>query len=150
VSDEDVQLVVSMFAEALQETGHVEMRAMIEDDEVWARNAPRFDPDAEVKFITPDGGGVGAMGESFRGIEGLRAGWREWMEPWDEFHVELEGTEDSGSQVLLLAQALGRMRGTGTEVPQEVAMLCRVEEGRIVAIGFYLDQDQARREAGIK
>jgi ketosteroid isomerase-like protein len=150
VSDEDVQLVVGVFADALQETGRIEMGAMIADDEVWTRNLERFSTEAQISFITPDGSALGAMGEPFRGIEGLRAGWREWLEPWDEFHVVMADAIDTGEgQVLVLADATGRMRGTGAEVPQEVAALCRVEGEKIVAIGFYLDQGQARREAGL-
>lgn len=150
MSDEDVELVIGVFAEALQETGRIEMGAMIADDGVWTRNLERFSPEAQFSFIPPDGGGVGPMGESFRGIEGLRAGWREWMEPWDEFHIVLGEAVDTGAgQVLVLADATGRMRGSGAEVPQEVAALCRVERDKIVAMGFYLDQQQARHEAGL-
>jgi ketosteroid isomerase-like protein len=150
MSEQDVELVVGVFAEALQEFGHVEMRAMVEDDGVWIRNEARFSPDFEVRFVTPPAGGPTVMEQRFEGIEGLREGWREWLEPWDEFHVEMEDVPDSGhGDVLVLAKATGRMRGTGAEVPQEVAALCRVEDGRIVAVGFYLDQSQARRDAGL-
>ncbi|MEK6251143.1 MAG: nuclear transport factor 2 family protein [Actinomycetota bacterium] len=150
MSQEDVELVIGVFAAALQEVGHVEMRAMIEDDGVWARNAARFSPDVKVRFVTPRAGGVTVMEQAFEGIEGLREGWREWLKPWDEFHVVMEDVPDSGQgDVLVLAQATGRMRGTEAEVPQEVAALCRVERNRIVEIGFYLDQGQARRDAGL-
>jgi ketosteroid isomerase-like protein len=150
MSESDVQLVMSVFVEALQETGHIEMRTMVEDDEVWVRNAARFSPDVEVSFVTPNVGGVTVMQPDYEGIEGLRAGWREWMKPWEEFHLRLESVVDAvEGKVLVLAQASGQMPDSRAEVPQEVAALCRVAEGRIVAIGFYLDQAQARRDAGI-
>jgi ketosteroid isomerase-like protein len=149
MSQDDVELVISAFAEAIQ-NGQVQMGAMIEDDEIWRRNRERFSPDVEVRFATPGTGGVSVMEQEFEGIEGLRDGWREWMKPWEQFRVELEETIDAGEgRVLVLGRATGRMRGAGAELPQEVAALCQVEEGRIVAVGFYLDQAQARRDAGL-
>lgn len=100
--------------------------------------------------MTPGDSGVGVMEQEFRGVEGLRDGWGVWMEPWEEFRVSVEEVVDTGDgQILVLASAVGRMRGTGAELPQEVAQLCRVVDGRITEVGFYLDQQQARRDAGL-
>jgi hypothetical protein len=41
------------------------------------------------------------------------------------------------------------MRETSAEIMQEAAVVLRVDSGRIVAIDYYLDQDQARRDAGL-
>jgi ketosteroid isomerase-like protein len=49
----------------------------------------------------------------------------------------------------VLASAVVQTKGTGAELPQEVANLCRVKDGKIVEVGFYLDQSQARRDAGL-
>jgi len=151
MSEKDVMVVISVFAEAGQgEEGRVEMGTMMRDDEVWERNSERFSSDVEVRFVTPGDKGVQIMEQEFRGIEGLREGWRVWMEPWEEFRVAMNDVVDAGNgRVLVLASAIGRTRGSGAEVPQEVATLGRVEEGQIVAIAFYLDQEQARRDAGL-
>ncbi len=148
MSDEDVQLVISVFTK--EAAPQIEMGELMRDDEHWDRSRDRFSPDVEVMFVTPGDTGVGVMEQEFRGVDGLRQGWGVWMEPWEEFRVSVEEVIDtSDGHVLVLASAVGRMRGTGAELPQEVAALSQVEDGRIVSIGFYLDQKQARRDAGL-
>jgi ketosteroid isomerase-like protein len=150
MSERDLEVVIMVFAEGAQELGRIEMGKMMRDDGIWERNRDRIDPEVEVRFVTPGDQGVQVMEQEFKGIEGLREGWAVWMEPWEEFWIEVDDYVDAGNgQVLALATATGRMRGTGAELPQEVAALARVEEGRIASVGFYLDQQQARRDAGL-
>jgi ketosteroid isomerase-like protein len=150
MAQHDVDLVIGVFAEAAQGGTAVEMGTLMKDDPFWARNEGRFSPDLEVRFLTPGDQGVRVMEQEFRGVAGLREGWSVWMEPWEEFWVELRESIDGGDgRVLVLGDATARMRDTGTRVPQEVGALCRVEQERITAIGFYLDQGQARRDAGL-
>ncbi len=90
------------------------------------------------------------MQQEFEGFDGLVTGWQEWMKPWEEFRVEVVETIDAGpGQVLLLGNATARVRATGAEIPQETAALWDIENSKLVAITFYLDQDQARRDAGL-
>jgi ketosteroid isomerase-like protein len=148
MSQEDVELLISVFTRA--GAPQVEMGELMRDDEHWDSYEDRFSPDLDVTFVTPWDSGVGVMEQEFSGVDGLRQGWGVWMEPWEEFRVSVEEVVDSGDgQILVLASAVGRMRGTGAELPQEVAQLCRVEDGRITEVGFYLDQKQARRDAGL-
>lgn len=148
MSQEDVQLVISVFTR--DAAPQVEMGELMRDDKHWEGNRDRFSPDVEVTFVMPQDKGVEVMEQEFRGVEGLRQGWGVWMEPWEEFRVEVKDVVDAGNgQVLTLASAVGVMRGTGAELPQEVAVLCRVEDGRIIQVGYYLDQQQVRRDAGL-
>jgi ketosteroid isomerase-like protein len=148
VSQEDVELVIRVFSVAGEP--RVEMGALMRNDELWRQNQELFSDDVQVRFVNPSDGGVQIMEQEFRGVDGLREGWGVWMQPWDEFHVSVEDLVDAGDgRVVVLASALGKMRGTGAELPQEVATLCRVEDGRIVEVDFYLDQAQARRDAGL-
>jgi ketosteroid isomerase-like protein len=148
VSDEDVQLVISVFTRGA--APQIEMGELMRDDDHWDRFRGRFSRDVEVRFMTPGDSGVGVMEQEFSGVEGLREGWGVWMKPWEEFQVSVEEVVDTGDgQILVLASAVGRMRGTGAELPQEVAQLCRIVDGRITEVGFYLDQAQARRDAGL-
>ncbi len=99
----------------------------------------------------PEASGIEVMERSdFVGPEGLVEGWNIWLEPWEQFRVRLvEAIDAGGGVVLLLAQATGRMRVSGIEIPQEAASVHRVEDGRIVSMGFYLDIEQARQAAGL-
>jgi ketosteroid isomerase-like protein len=148
MSQQDVALVIEVFT--LAGEPQVEMGHLMRDDAHWDRLKDRFSEDLEVRFVTPGDTGVRVMEQEFQGIEGLREGWGVWMEPWEEFRVVVEDVIDTGTgQVLVIASAVGVMPGTGMELPQEVASLFRLEDGRFVEVGFYLDQDQARRDAGL-
>jgi ketosteroid isomerase-like protein len=148
MSQQDLEVVIRIFSFAGEP--RVEMGALMRDDELWERNEELFSDDLAVRFVNPSDGGVQVMEQDFSGIDGLREGWGVWMEPWDEFQVSVEEMIDAGDgRVLVLASAVGKMRGTGVELPQEVATLCRVKDGRVVEVGFYLDQAQARHDAGL-
>lgn len=149
MSVEDFQIALSIFADFTDEEGVMDMGAAIGDDELWARNAQQFDPDAEIHFVTPGDVAVDVM-EDYRGTEGLREGWRTWLEPWDRYLITVEDFIDAGGgKVLVLVTSTARMRGTDAEVSQSAAALYFVEQGRIVRVNFYLDQHQARRDAGL-
>jgi ketosteroid isomerase-like protein len=148
MSQEDLELVISVFTR--EGAPELEMGELMRDDEHWDSYGDLFSPDVEVRFMTPGDSGVGVMEQEFRGVDGLRQGWGVWMEAWEEFRVSVEEVLDTGDgQILVLASAVARMRGTGAGLPQEVAQLCRVVDGRINEVGFYLDQRQARRDAGL-
>jgi SnoaL-like protein len=107
------------------------------------------DPGAEVSFIGPEDGPLGNRLVPERGVEGLREGWRDWMEPWEQFWIRFRDVLDAGEgKVLSLGELCGRLQG-GAEVTQPGAAYFRIRDGRIVAIDFYVDQDQARRDAGL-
>jgi ketosteroid isomerase-like protein len=89
------------------------------------------------------------MSGPFQGVEGLRAGWREWLEPWEQFQIEFEQNLDVGDgRVLSLVQLRARMKG-GAEILQQGASITLVRDGLVVAVDFYVDQEHARRDAGL-
>jgi ketosteroid isomerase-like protein len=144
-----VLVAAAIFADAAAPAAEFDMASVIEDDERWSRNSELFQPDAAIKFVPPSEG-VTVMEQEYRGIEGLRTGWRNWLDPWESYRISTEDVIDVGDgRVLVLVTSKARMRGTGTEVPQSAASLFFVEDGRITRINFYLDQQQARRDAGL-
>src|SRR5918999_1716358 len=145
MSDEDLRLAVSIFADHTRD-GVLDMAAAIEDDEMWERNRSHFHPEAEIKFIIPGDTGVHVMQHEFVGIEGLREGWRRWLEPWGSYRIVVDDFVDAGEgEILVMVTSFATMRGTDAEVPQSAATRTVVREGRVAAIHFYLDQQQARR-----
>jgi hypothetical protein len=150
VSDRDVQLVQGVFGNpALNQ--EVDMATVIGDDAHWERNRDSIAPEVKVRFVIPEAGGVEIMNrQEFVGIEGLRAGWRLWMEAWEYFRVTVEALIDVGDgQVLLLGKASVRTRSGGVDMTQDTAVLSLIEDDRIVSMGFYLDPGQARHDAGL-
>ena len=150
MSEQDLQIALSIFADATTDARVLDMGTAIADDDLWSRNAKHFAPDAEIRFETPGEMAVEVMVQDYKGIEGLREGWRNWLEPWDRYLIEIDDWVDAGEgKVLVLVTSKARMKGTDVEVPQSAAALYLVEGGRIVKVTFYLDQNEARRDAGL-
>jgi ketosteroid isomerase-like protein len=145
VGREELELVAKL--QAMVPVGDV--GPLIDDESLQASLSTIVDPDAEMRWVDTESGALGDFRPPERGIEGLRAGWREWKEAWEDFRIRFEQNLDAGhGQVLSLAELRGRVRG-GPEISQPGAALIRIREGRIVAMHFYLDREQARREAGL-
>ena len=122
----------------------------IRDDTRCAEAAALLKPGAPIRFITPDGGRVGGLSDDFSGIEGYRAGWIEWLEPYEQFHVIPESALEAGpDRALFLVRSVARPRGSQAEIDQEAAVLLTVEGDQIAAIDQYLDHEQAKRAAGL-
>lgn len=149
MSEDDIQLALTIFADANRE-GVVDMVEAMEDDALWERNSKRMAPDVRVRFVTPDASGPIVMEQEYEGIEGLRTGWRAWTAPWDRYAIAVEDVIDAGDgRVVLLVTSTARMRDSETEVPQSAATTFVVKGGLIAEIDFYLDQQQAKRDAGL-
>ena len=149
MAEQDVRLALSIFADATTE-GVLDMAKAIEDDAMWERNRKLMAPDVQVHFVNPDSGGLVVMEQDYEGIEGLRKGWRRWLEPWESYMITIEDWIDAGEgRVLVLVTSTARMKGSDAEVPQSAATKFVTEGGVIGEIWFYLDQAQARRDAGL-
>jgi hypothetical protein len=144
MSQQDVELV-----SRVQKAFEGDLKPAPDDDTRIAAVSELIDPEAEVRFMAPEGGG--AFGDRLvpeRGMEGLREGWRDWLEPWEHFWIEFGELLDAGEgRVLSLGELRGQLPG-GAEVRQLGAALITVREGKVVAADFYADQIRARRDAG--
>jgi hypothetical protein len=108
-----------------------------------------IDPGAQIHFRESEGGALGDRLVPERGMDGLREGWRDWLEPWEHFWIEFDELLDAGEgRVLSLAELRGQLPG-GAEIRQLGAALITVRDGKVVAADFYVDQDRARRDAGM-
>jgi len=146
VGPNDLELVSQFQASFLQAKN---LKSALDDDGVLARLAEVVDAEAEIRFVAPDGGALGVMSGPFHGVEGLQAGWREWLEPWEQFRIEFEQNLDVGDgRGLSLVRLRARMKG-GAEISQQGASITQVRDGLVVAVDFYVDPEQARRDAGL-
>jgi ketosteroid isomerase-like protein len=121
---------------------------MRSDDPVGAlvRRPDVLVPDVEVRFEARATGGPGL---SYRGIDGLIEGWRDWLTPWESFRLEVEELVDAGENVVMTARVVARTERHGVELEHRPAAVWTIEHGRIVAIRFYLEHDQAFEYAGL-
>jgi hypothetical protein len=146
VGREDVQLALQW--EALLPHG-TDLKSAIADAAFLAGLDEIVDPEAAFRFVDSEGGALGDFVVPTRGVEGLSAGWAEWLDPWEEFRIQIEQHLDAGEgRVLSLVELNGRTR-RGPEISQPAASITRVRDGLIVAMDFYMDRGQARRDAGL-
>ena len=149
MADETLEVALSIYPPEIR-AGEMDVCELIEDDAQWERIDEIFDPNADVQFVTPDAGLMGGMAGPFRGGPGLRAGWREWLQPFQRFRIELLETRIApDGRALLLATTFGTLRGSSVEVEQPSAVVYEARDGRIVAAVHYLEHEQALRDAGV-
>jgi ketosteroid isomerase-like protein len=103
-------------------------------------------PDVEVEFAAP---AIGGPGLSYRGIDGMVKGWRDWLTPWASYVIEVEDFIESGDRVLMLVRARGRTSRDGVELEHRPAAVWTVRGGKVIAVTFFLEHDQAFEYAGL-
>jgi uncharacterized protein len=111
-----------------------------------AFGAELLDPEVEwdvSEFRMPDIGGV------YRGIEGVRQFWREWLAAWETVQFEYE-LLDAGDRVVALVDQRMRGRSTGIEVPfGKYAVVYTFRDGLIVNSRFSTSQSEALEAVGL-
>ena len=75
-------------------------------------------PDVEIVFVGP---APGVSDFNYTGPAGLAEGWRDWLEPWKTYIVEIEGFVDGGCDVVTLVTLRGETRHGGVTVEQPAA-----------------------------
>jgi ketosteroid isomerase-like protein len=126
MSREDVEVVRRLFA-AL-------------DSQDWEGALGAFDP--EVQWSPTEG--------TFRGLEGVVSSLAEWLEPWEEHHIEAEEFTAAGDQVLAVIHLTGRVAGSGMEIDQRFFQVYAVRDGRIVRMLEFVTRAEALQAAGIR
>jgi hypothetical protein len=107
--------------------------------------AERIAPDLEVEFFPRALGGGSQEG----GLSGLIDGWREWLEPYESYVIEMKDFEEVGDeQAVILVRVRARTHRDGVLVEHAPAALATVSGGMLVSLRFYLDPDAARADAG--
>jgi ketosteroid isomerase-like protein len=94
---------------------------------------------------------LGAGDAVWEGLEGLRAGWRDFLEGFDFLRIvpgELRES-DAGDVVVDFVRMECRPRGTQAQLDQPAAAVWRFQDGRLTAVEFHIDRDAALRSAGL-
>ena len=89
-------------------------------------------------------------GGTYHGIEGVVEAFANWVAPWDDYRVELEGLTDHGEHVL--ARTRHRMRGkaSGVQVEKVIFQLWTLQNGKIIRVKMYYDESEALAAGGIE
>jgi SnoaL-like protein len=148
--EDEPTAVVRKLAEPLLTPGGLDFKRAIDDAQFRALLERHIAPDAPVLYEVPGGGFVGGMAGPFQGPHGYVEGWREWVEAWDEFRIEVRELIAAGERdVVVLVTVTGRLRDSDAVVQQTGGAVYSVASGRVVKLQHFLDEGQARAAAGL-
>jgi ketosteroid isomerase-like protein len=88
-------------------------------------------------------------GDVRHGPDATIAFFRDWIEPWQDLHVDWELHAAGPDRVLAVLTMTGRGRESGAPVDMHVGQLWTFDGSRAVRMVLYDDIDEARREAGL-
>jgi ketosteroid isomerase-like protein len=117
--------------------------ALFRDELAFARILEAWDA-----FFTEDFENVvvlPAQSRTYSGLEGLRANWLDWLEPWAAYRVTIDELIDLGERVLVLTRNYGRRKGMDVEVEMIAAAILTLRGGRVARW-----EDYARRAAALE
>jgi ketosteroid isomerase-like protein len=112
---------------------------------ITAASAPLFTSDFECVFVRDDVGRA-----AYSGLDGLRAAWRDWLQPWETYHTTVEDVIDAGQgRVLVLTRDHAFPKGAEAEVYFVGAPIWTVRDGKVARIEFYWNRDEGLAAAGL-
>jgi ketosteroid isomerase-like protein len=85
--------------------------------------------------------------DSYRGFDGVRRFWHEFLSTWDRYRVETLRFYDAGDQVAVVVRIVGRTHEL--EVDETRSSLLTVRDGRVVRVQSFADPDGARAAVGL-
>jgi ketosteroid isomerase-like protein len=103
-------------------------------------------PDVEVVFAPPP---VGGPGLHFNGIEGLVEGWRDWLAPWHSYRLRAEEFIDAGDNIVVHVHVQARTERHGVDVEHDPSSVWTLKSGKVVAVRFFLQREDALMFAGV-
>jgi ketosteroid isomerase-like protein len=145
MSREDVELV-----RAIHPTG-VDLVEFFSEDPAAVAALMEWGPpgafadNVEVRFIS-DTPGVEA---EYSGLAGFVEGWRDWLEPWATYRVDVEQTLDAGDEVVALLHVRARTKHGDVAMEHSPGSVWTVRDGRVARILLFSDRKQAVKTVGL-
>ena len=137
VSRENAELVRRLYAELASEGFTQEFVQRLTDDALG-----RFlDPGIEWVPVTHSLLAV----DSYRGFDGGRRFWGEFLSTWESYKVEPLTFYDAGDEVAVVVHIVGRTQEL--EVDETRSSLLTVRDGRVVRVLSFADPEGAREAA---
>jgi ketosteroid isomerase-like protein len=129
MSERNVEVVRRGF-EALN--GGVEAFIEFVDPEFETETSPELTPEPDV----------------YRGYDGVRRFWTQFLSAWDDYGVEVEELIDAGDQVVAVMRLSGRTNEL--EVDEARSSLLTLRDRRIVRIEPFASKDAALEAVGTR
>jgi ketosteroid isomerase-like protein len=87
-------------------------------------------------------------GRTFRGPDGVREFFEEWLENWQEYRSEPVEFHESGDQMLVHAIQSGKGKLSGIEIEQDLFVVFRIRDGKFVEYQLYTEREDALGSLG--
>jgi ketosteroid isomerase-like protein len=116
-------------------------------------DAFRASADAFAGIFDPNLESVAAWrgaGVEYKGIDGFRELWLDWLEPWVTYHVHVDEIIEAGDRVVVLIRDRGRRHDTDAEVELISGSVWTVRDGRIARVEFYGNRDELFKATGLR
>ena len=142
MSRENVELV-----RALIPPPGTDLAALVRDDSVFQATV-----DALAPVLDPDVASVAVWqgGTTYRGVEGFRELWLDWLRPWATYNTHLDELLDAGDCVVALVRDRARRADMDAEVEIITGSVWQVVDGRVVHVRFYGDRREALEAVGLQ
>jgi ketosteroid isomerase-like protein len=108
----------------------------------------RFTDDALSRFLAPDiewlpvADSLLAV-DSYRGFDGVRRFWGEFVSAWESYRVEPLRFDDAGDRVAVVVHIVGRTHAL--EVDETRSSLLTVRDGRVARVESFAEPEGARQ-----
>ena len=137
MSEENVELVRRLYAALATEGSGPEFERRLTDEALSRFLDPRIEwlPVADSVLAA----------DSYRGFEGVRRLWSEFVSTWESYRVEPLRFDHAGDQVAVVVHIVGRTHEL--EVDETRSSLLTVRDGRVARVESFADPDGARRAA---
>ena len=110
--------------------------------------------DATLSFYDPDVTWVVAEDEpeaaTLRGYDGLRALLAQWLQAFDELHIDPKELIDAGEAVVMPYQFRARERSSGSEISAPETWVFWLRDGMIIEVREYRHKAEALAAVGVE
>jgi ketosteroid isomerase-like protein len=139
VSRENIELVRRLYGELASEGSTPEFEQRLTDEAL----GHFLDPAIEWVAVAHSLLAV----ESYRGFDGVRRFWGEFLSTWESYKVEPLSFYDAGDQVAVVVHIVGRTHEL--EVDETRSSLLTLRDGRVVLVQSFADPEGAREAIGV-
>jgi len=104
--------------------------------------------DSDIDYEYAEGPSPG----TWKGLDGMAEGFREWLSTWEDFHLSAEAYRQlDGERVIVLDRLSGHGKISGLEIGQaKGATLFHVRGGKVTRLVIYWDRERALADLGLE
>jgi uncharacterized protein len=111
----------------------------------------RRDNQAAMAFYDPQVEIFGEMdGRIYRGLDGVRDFFRDWLGVWDEYGSEVEEWIDAGDHAIAVVHSWGRGKQSGAAVERREAHVWTLRDGKLWRLRLYPTKGEALEAVGLR